>query len=181
AFTLRAIIPEASLWHPVSPHLYQGPVELWLEGVRVDHRPVSHGLRTFTLGPRGLRINGRVTPLAGRRVESIDEDEAVRLREAGVNLLVLPADAPAPAWSAADRVGFVVLGRLRDGVTDDTLRDRAAHPSCLGWILPEGTPLTAAVPPGTLLGAEGDGPAAFAVRDGGATLEVDGVAFGRVS
>src|SRR5262249_10296749 len=27
--TMRAVIPEASLWEPACPFLYQGPVELW--------------------------------------------------------------------------------------------------------------------------------------------------------
>src|SRR4051812_29444194 len=49
--TLRAVIPEASLWDPVSPFLYEGPVELWQDGVRVDRALVRHGLRRFSLGP----------------------------------------------------------------------------------------------------------------------------------
>ena len=29
SLTMRVVIPEASLWEPESPFLYQGPVELW--------------------------------------------------------------------------------------------------------------------------------------------------------
>jgi hypothetical protein len=180
AFTLRAIIPEASLWDTVSPHLYQGPVELWHAGVRIDQRTITHGLRTFLLGPKGLRINGRLTPLVGRRVETIDDRAALEMRQDGVNLLVVPADAPEAVWEVADGVGLVVLGRVGAGVTAEVLRRRAKHPSCLGWTLPDGAALTFALPPGSLMGAEGERRAAFQVRDGGATLEVNGVPFGRV-
>src|SRR5437868_42099 len=59
----RAVIPEASLWEPESPFLYQGPVELWEEGRPSDCLQLSLGLRTITLGPRGLRLNGRAVTL----------------------------------------------------------------------------------------------------------------------
>src|SRR5260221_2484076 len=55
----RVIIPEASLWDTVSPFLYEGPVELWEEGRRVDQVHVRHGLRALTVGTRGLRIHCR--------------------------------------------------------------------------------------------------------------------------
>src|SRR5262245_42110310 len=64
--TLRAIIPEASLWEPKSPHLYAGPIELWQDGQRCDVVQVRHGLRQITLGPRGLRLNGSPIRLRGR-------------------------------------------------------------------------------------------------------------------
>src|SRR5919201_1885533 len=64
----RVLIPEASLWDPESPFLYQGPVELWQDGQRCDQVTVSHGLRTISLGPRGLRWNGRPLALRGREV-----------------------------------------------------------------------------------------------------------------
>jgi len=51
--TVRAIIPEASLWEPECPFLYRGPVELWQDGQRCDQVSVRHGLRTLQLGSRG--------------------------------------------------------------------------------------------------------------------------------
>jgi beta-galactosidase/beta-glucuronidase len=41
----RVIIPEASWWEPKTPFLYEGPVELWQDGVLCDRREISHGIR----------------------------------------------------------------------------------------------------------------------------------------
>src|SRR6266852_987779 len=49
ALVLRAIIPEASLWEPECPFLYEGPVELWQDGQRCERVMVRHGLRTVAL------------------------------------------------------------------------------------------------------------------------------------
>ena len=67
AIGLRAVIPEANLWSPETPYLYYGPVELYQDGARCDVVTVRHGLRACSVGPRGLRVNGRLTPLLGRR------------------------------------------------------------------------------------------------------------------
>ncbi len=155
ALTLRAIIPEASLWEPETPHLYTGPVELLQDGARCDVRELRHGLRHLSVGPRGLRINGRLLRLRGREVEGLSDDEALALRNAGYNLLVAPArEASRPVWEVADRVGFLVLGRLEADTPAALLGALAGHPSCMGWLLPAGVPAPAEVPYGTLLGAE---------------------------
>src|SRR5262249_19741595 len=73
ALTLRAIIPEASLWEPETPHVYTGYVELWQDGVREEVVQVRHGLRQVSLGPRGLRLNGRLLRLRGHEVEQLDD------------------------------------------------------------------------------------------------------------
>jgi hypothetical protein len=151
----RVVIPEASLWDPESPFLYQGPVELWQDGQRCEQVTVSHGLRTISLGPRGLRWNGRPLALRGREVVSspeggcpvlLPEEEALALRRGGCNLLVAPAGpATAPLWDLADRLGFVMLGRVPEA-SEPTLRlleALNAHPCCLGWLVP---------PPGELRG-----------------------------
>src|SRR5262245_19233580 len=41
----RVIIPEPSWWDPQSPFLYQGPVELWENGQKVEERQARLGLR----------------------------------------------------------------------------------------------------------------------------------------
>lgn len=131
--TLRAIIPEASLWEPETPHLYTGPLELWQDGQRCEVVQLRHGMRSLSIGPRGLRINGRLHRLRGKAVEALDEAAALRLREAGYNLLVAPATA-AGVWDLADRYGFLVLGRLQGDAPPQPL---AGHPSFLGWLAAE--------------------------------------------
>src|SRR5690242_15175790 len=51
--TRRVVIPEACLWEPVSPFLYQGPIELWQDGQSCDRLMLNHGLRSFHLDERG--------------------------------------------------------------------------------------------------------------------------------
>jgi hypothetical protein len=155
ALTLRAIIPEASLWEPETPHIYAGPVELWQDGARCEVAEVRHGLRHISLGPRGLRLNGRLLRLRGREVERLDDGEALALRKEGYNLLVAPVrDGSRSVWEVADRIGFLVLGRLRADSPEALLCGLAGHPSCMGWLLPEGVPAPAEVPYGTLLSVE---------------------------
>ncbi len=135
--TRRVVIPEASLWEPASPFLYQGPVELWQDGARCGQVVVTHGLRSCTLGPRGLRLNGKPLTLSGREVtQTPDDREARSLRAGGCNLLIAPV-AEDGVWAAADRLGFLVLGRLSVGEEDlGRAAALAGHASCLGWIVP---------------------------------------------
>jgi hypothetical protein len=160
ALACRVIIPEPSLWEPESPFLYRGPVELWQDGARQDRVTVSHGLRQIQLGPRGLRVNGRPLTLRGREADRLTDDEALALHRAGYNLLVAPAaEAAAPLWDTADRIGFLVLGRVADA-DEGALRRLAEldrHPSCLGWLAPGD--LRGKLPAGWRVGAEGGGEA----------------------
>ena len=59
------------------------------------------------------------------------------------------------AQEQADRLGFLVLGVLRQELPL-TVGRLAAHPSCLGWLLPPGVPVPGGLPAGTLVGAELD-------------------------
>lgn len=156
AMACRVIVPEPSLWEPESPFLYRGPVELWQDGARQDRVTLSHGLRQIQLGPRGLRVNGRPLTLRGREVGRLSDDEALALRRAGCNLLVAPAsEATASLWDTADRLGFLVLGRVADA-DEETLRrlaDLDRHPSCLGWLAPGD--LRDRLPAGWCVGVEG--------------------------
>ncbi len=157
--TRRVVIPEATLWEPAKPFLYHGPVELWQDGARRGEVLVSHGLRSFSLGPRGLRLNGKLLMLSGREAAEAPEDsEARELRGRGCNLLVAPVAANG-VWEAADRLGFLVLGRLADG-GEETLRQAAAlagHASCLGWLVPAGADIASRLPPAGLVGVEVSG------------------------
>jgi hypothetical protein len=134
---LRVVIPEPTLWDPVCPFLYAGAVELWEGGRRCGQVPLSHGLRVLALGPRGLRLNGRPLALRGRAVGRFTEDDALALRRSGHNLLLADAGDGA-VWDLADRLGFLVLGRVAraDDDTQRRLGERAGRPSCLGWLAP---------------------------------------------
>lgn len=132
----RVIIPEASFWDPVSPFLYQGPVELWEEGQLCDQTTLTHGLRTLGLGGKGLRINGKPFTIRGVTRASCSEEEALELRRLGFNTILTDVAPQALSlWEMADRVGFLVLGRV--AARGDALEQALAlrrHPSCLGWL-----------------------------------------------
>jgi hypothetical protein len=131
----RVMIPEPSWWDPVSPLLYRGPVELWEGSDRRDQTTFQYGLRHVRLGDRGLSWNGRPLPLTGRTSGPLAEVGLRRLRDAGVNLLIVPIEEMTEDyWDAADRVGLLVLARVRKGVplTGHVI---ANHPSCLGWLV----------------------------------------------
>jgi hypothetical protein len=137
--TYQVLIPEPSLWDPESPFLYQGPVELWQDGQRCQVVQVSHGLRQVTLGSRGLRINGRPLTLHGLEVETAGEEQLRAWHQRGVNLLVVPVtEESAPLWALADRLGFLVLGRVRgpDKPAGELAGRLAGHVSWFGWLRP---------------------------------------------
>jgi hypothetical protein len=157
--TRRAVIPEASLWEPQSPFLYSGPVELWQDGARCDHVVVRHGLRALTLGTRGLRLNGKPLTLRGREVgHRLDDAQSQDLRRGGCNLLVADVGA-ASLWEMADRIGFLMLGRVSEG-SEEALRQVATlaeHPCCLGWLVRPGADFLDRLPAGGLVGLETQG------------------------
>jgi len=151
--TVRAIIPEPSLWDPQSPFLYQVTVELWSEGECRTRERVRHGLRELQLSSHGLRCNGRPLPLRGVRwrsppptfqPEPVQEQKAsiehllANLRQRGVNLLIVPAEEGSDRlWSAADELGFLILYRLSATNSCRRLALSLIDDSCfLGWIMP---------------------------------------------
>ncbi len=163
ALSFKVIIPEASLWEPESPHLYGGPIELWQDGVRCEVVPVRHGLRHLSMGQRGLRLNGRPLRLRGREVQTISEGQCAALRREGYNLLLSPvAEESRHVWDLADRLGFLVLGRIGASDTSSLTAVLARHPSCLGWLLSGKAP--ANLPAAALLGVEADAPVSETVN-----------------
>ena len=151
----RVVIPEASLWEPECPFLYEGTVELWEDGMRCDQAPLHHGLRRLLLKPPGLRVNGNALKLHGRALTECDASQASALRRAGYNLLLAPAKSM--LYDLADVQGFFVLERLQDP-DETTLVKAAQHPSCLGWLLagPWERWAINAIPQGRLKGIELD-------------------------
>jgi hypothetical protein len=160
--TMRAIIPEASLWEPQCPFLYEGPVELWQDG-RCCHRVVvRHGLRSVQLNERALLVNGRPLTLHGRTVADYSEDEVLMLRRTGCNLLVAPIDERCLSLGEiADRLGFLLLGRVREDneMTRRYMETLSQGASCLGWLLEESDNLPLEILPKTgLVGLIYDSP-----------------------
>jgi hypothetical protein len=134
--TMRVIIPEASLWEPETPFLYQGPVELWQDEQLCERIQLSHGLRVITLGPRGIRVNGRPFTVEAVRGETFSDNDLLRLRDAGCNSLLTSVTARSLyLWEAADRLGFLMLGRIVDRETWELAGTLRQHPSCLGWVI----------------------------------------------
>lgn len=125
-----ARIPEANRWHPQTPFLYAGPVEVWHHGQLLARRTLRLGLRTLASDRAGLRVNGQVLALRVQRVQSLNEEQARGLHAQGVNVLVAPPEPD--LFELADRVGFFVVCETDAA----TLAAFAQHPSCLGWLDP---------------------------------------------
>jgi hypothetical protein len=155
--TARVIIPEASLWEPQCPFLYQGPIELWQDGQRYDRVSLSHGLRSLQRNERGLYVNGRLLTLHGTRIDTCSDEEAMRLHKNGYNLLIAPvAASTVSVWEQADRFGFLVLGQLGEDADETRLVDLLRpHASCLGWLRTELRALTAEEAIGSFMAGEG--------------------------
>jgi hypothetical protein len=131
----RVVIPEPSLWDPVTPFLYTGTVELWQDDQHCESVPVRHGLRTTSLSPRGLFWNGALTSLQAIERTAGNRDELKREHDRGFNSMVLPGLAD-ELWAIAEELGFAVFGRTFEPL--EMLLKQTASPACLGWIIPAG-------------------------------------------
>ena len=132
---LRVTIPEPSWWEPKTPFLYEGPLELWQDGVLCERVAIRHGIRALQLTSKGLRLNGKPFLLRGKVVEpGLTADGAKSLREAGFNAIWTTAP-DIELWDMADRIGFFVLGSSVDLTAFHLLRHELTdHPSHFGWI-----------------------------------------------
>jgi hypothetical protein len=129
----RVVIPEPSLWDPVSPFLYHSTIELWQGGDMHERRQSRHGLRVVALRPDGLRWNGKRLKLRVAPGPEIDADQLPALRAEGFNSLIADWPDP-PLFAAAERVGFVVMSRP----AAPDLEEESDSPSLLAWLLPDG-------------------------------------------
>ncbi len=136
---LRVLIPEPNLWDPISPFLYEGPVELWDREKRCDQVRVRHGLRAFTLGPRGLHWNQHALTIRGLAPAPGSHVDVRALHDAGYNALLIPVTAEhTRLWEEADRFGLLMVGRIanREGMRQAfALR---GHVSSFAWLLDAG-------------------------------------------
>jgi len=142
--TARIVIPEPSLWDTASPHLYAGPVTYVENDQTLDQTTVRFGLRDVRLTARGLLWNGKPIDLRGAPLPApangqSREAQFTALRDRGVNLLVVPADAGERAvWDLADEIGLLVLYRLTDApFARDLALGFDQHPSALGCLVPQ--------------------------------------------
>ena len=155
-FLLRVLIPEPCFWDPKTPLLYEGPLELWQDGERVEQIWLRHGIRAVQLGEKGLRINGQPGNLQGMFASTFTEEQARRWHGDGVNLVVLPAtDESVELLRHSDRCGLFVLGRI-DTPHQWPRWGRACqrHPSYLGCVLTAGAGTIERAAAAGLLGAE---------------------------
>lgn len=134
----RIAIPEPSFWDPQSPFLYVGNLELWQGGTCHDRVKIVHGMREISLGPRGLRINGRVVSISGREVDQVNKEQARSLHDQGCNLfLISPHTASQEMLELADELGFLLLIKLVsiEECSRDQLSFWLRSPSTLGFLL----------------------------------------------
>lgn len=134
--SFEVLLDNPALWSPESPYRYEGQVELWEGGVRVDAVPLHYAVYMLGWDEDALFVNEEPLIPRLREVQSLDEVTARRLRKEGVNVVLLPATDTA-AWEIADQVGLFLLGELpADGALPEDLLDRSVRPCCLGWVYP---------------------------------------------
>jgi hypothetical protein len=136
---LRVVIPEPSWWEPKTPFLYQGPLELWQNGLPGERCAISHGIRSMQLTPKGLRLNGRPCVLRVKQAEpSCSEAELRALQSAGVNAVItsIAESDGLELWNRADRVGLFVIGYSEQSSAAFVLRrnELEKHPCAIAWV-----------------------------------------------
>jgi hypothetical protein len=137
----KVLIPEPSLWDPVSPFLYKGQIELLESGKQCEVVQITHCLRELSLGRYGLRINGAALILSGKTLLGpVSEADAISLHNQGINTLLADADNSTPIlWDMADRLGFVILTRISNDqelkIALRRTREIRYRSFCLGWLI----------------------------------------------
>ena len=123
---VRVVIPEPSLWDPVSPFLYEGPVELWEDGERTDLVRLTHGLRRLSLaraasrqrqGVRAVRTGGELGHGGGAAILARRGDQSAGPRG---------RCRPGAVGKLAHRLGFLAWPRTEGGRPASP-----THPACL--------------------------------------------------
>ena len=130
----RVNVPEPSFWDPVAPFLYHGIVELWHDGQCCDRRTFRHGFRDARVDGGKVIWNGKPLKLSVIDRSELTAAELPGLRQSGANALVLPGEAE-PLWHAAERLGFVVIGRAAEPRPE--WLELTKSPACLGWLIPK--------------------------------------------
>jgi hypothetical protein len=144
--TLQAVIPEPNLWHPATPFVYDGLVELWQDGKCVDRAEIRQGLRSLRLGARGPRLNDKPIMLLGTaRADTLKED-AAKLRRSQCNAILAPISSESPSlWRTAEELGFFAIGEVKSSsaakhaavLATGGQGRKIPYASMLGWLLTE--------------------------------------------
>ena len=121
-------IPNARLWEPDSPFLYQVKTELHVDGTRLDIAETEFGIRTFTADVRnGFQLNGKQMKLKGGCIHhdngllgaaSFADSEFRKVRihkDHGYNALRCAHNPPSRhLLEACDRLGVLVMDEAFD-------------------------------------------------------------------
>lgn len=132
----RVVMPEPSWWDPTSPFLYRGRIELWQADRLLESTNIRYGLRSVRLKPEGLFWNGKKLTLRAADRRNLTADELPELRRQGINALILSPDAD-DLWLAAERLGFVIIGRVNG--PDDRPDLMGRSPALMGLLMPANT------------------------------------------
>ena len=166
----RMIVMQPALWTPETPFLYTVRTELLSEnGSKIAGRETRTGIRSVRITPdKGLLLNGQPLSLTGTNrhqeypyigyalSDNASYRDAIKIKEAGFNIVQCPHYPPAPAFlDACDELGLMVINSVPDwhdngdslfldGPVQDVQmmcrRDRN-HPSVVLWeIAPDGRP-----------------------------------------
>lgn len=132
----RVVIPEPSLWEPECPFTYQGPIELWEDGVLHDQRQLVHGLRYVSLSAKEMRVNGKPLTLKCRAERETRENQIGGWRANQENALLIPATQQVEtALALANRFGFFVIVDVQSEAFDaDAVDAWRHHPSFFGLL-----------------------------------------------
>jgi hypothetical protein len=118
------VIPEARLWSPEDPFLYEGRLTVEIGGDPSDQWTHRFGLREFTIEDKTFVLNGKPIYLKAAFFEGLypngiaspDSEEMARkeirlAQEAGFNMIRPWRRPPAPMWlDLADEMGVLVVG-----------------------------------------------------------------------
>ncbi len=134
----RVVIPEPSLWDPISPFLYQGPLEVWSDDEPILQLQVRHGLHSRQLVVQGLRWNGQLLNLRGKFRDSVNEKTLEEFRQQGINtVLTIPGENASSLCDWADRFGMLILFQIsRESIDWSIVEKLSQHVACLGWLVP---------------------------------------------
>lgn len=121
-------VPDAKLWSPVDPSIYEAKAQLLQGSAVVDEVTVKFGIRTITVSAvDGLRINGKEIKLKGGNLhhdngilgaaayEDAEERRVLKLKEAGFNAIRTAHNPPSPYFlDMCDKHGMLVLDEAFD-------------------------------------------------------------------
>ena len=157
----KIIVMQPALWSPDKPFLYTLQTELLSDKGVIDKRETRTGIRSVRITPdRGLVLNGDPVTITGTNrhqeypyigyalSDEASYRDAVKIREAGFNLVRCSHYPPSPAFlDACDEIGLMVINAIpgwqfigdslfREASVRNTRqmcrRDRN-HPSVIMW------------------------------------------------